>query len=324
MQTDSGQLRMWLVACSLAVLSLAAAGADRLGLLSSLRPLLLDTVSPGRLLLNLRSGSSENRSAAEQKLAADDFRSAESAGLEQQQMLRRLMIENASLRRELQRDRRRFGIEDAEEVRSALLQMSLLPAQVLSCRDGLPADLRELLVAAGRARGLTRSELVVQGHGGVVGAGRAQSVQPGDRVLDGLAVVGRIEKSARWVSLVQPVSASGFRANVLLLRKTDAGAVFGARGILEGVGEPNCRLTGVAATEAVAVGDDVVAADVEGLQGPQLFFGKVVQADFLAGGQWDIRVAPAVSLEELREVQILHWELQPAEPSVTATENRRP
>ncbi|MFM7926001.1 MAG: hypothetical protein ACKPJJ_37765, partial [Planctomycetaceae bacterium] len=60
-------------------------------------------------------------------------------------------------------------------------------AQVLRCRDGLPADLRELLVDAGRARGLTRSELVVQGHGGIVGAGRAQSVQHGDRVLDGLA-----------------------------------------------------------------------------------------------------------------------------------------
>ncbi|MGV2341645.1 MAG UNVERIFIED_CONTAM: hypothetical protein LVR18_49315 [Planctomycetaceae bacterium] len=99
---------------------------------------------------------------------------------------------------------------------------------------------------------------------------------------------------------MQPISASGFRANVLLLRKTDAGAVFGARGILEGVGEPSCRLNGIAATEAVAVGDEVVAADVEGLQGPQLYFGKVVQADFLAGGQWDIRVAPAVSLDELR------------------------
>jgi cell shape-determining protein MreC len=315
---------MWLAACSLAALSLATAAADRLGLLSSVRPVLLDTVSPGRLLLTLQSGGAESLSAAERTQSQDDSRAVETARLEQQQMLRRLMIENAVLRRELQRDRRRFGLDDPEEVRSALLQLSLLPAQVLSCRDGLPADLRELLVDAGRARGLTRSELVVQGHGGIVGAGRAQSVQPGDRVLDGLAVVGRIEKSARWVSLVQPISASGFRANVLLLRKTDAGAVFGARGILEGVGEPSCRLNGIAATEAVAVGDEVVAADVEGLQGPQLYFGKVVQADFLAGGQWDIRVAPAVSLEELREVQILHWELQPAEPSVTVTENRRP
>ncbi|MGV2341647.1 MAG UNVERIFIED_CONTAM: hypothetical protein LVR18_49325 [Planctomycetaceae bacterium] len=41
----------------------------------------------------------------------------ETARLEQQQMLRRLMIENAVLRRELQRDRRRFGLDDPEEAR---------------------------------------------------------------------------------------------------------------------------------------------------------------------------------------------------------------
>jgi hypothetical protein len=71
------------------------------------------------------------------------------------------------------------------------------------------------------------------------------------------------------------------------------------------------------------VGDDVVAADVEGLQGPQLYFGKVVKADFLAGGQWEIRVAPAVRLDELSEVQILHWELQPADQQLTVREQTR-
>ena len=49
-----------------------------------------------------------------------------------------------------------------------------------------------------------------------------------------------------------------------------------------------------------------------------------MHADFLAGGQWDIRVAPAVRLDELRDVQILHWELQPAEQSVTTAETSRP
>ncbi|MEY4186218.1 MAG: hypothetical protein RIT02_1252 [Planctomycetota bacterium] len=324
MQAESGRLRMWLAACCLAALSLSAAAADRLGLLRSLRPVLLDLASPGRLLWYSQAGRADDATATQAAATASGGGTSPAAMLEQQQLLRRLMIENARLRRELQRDRQRFGVEDPQEVRSALLQMSLLPAQVLSCRDGLPADLRELLVDAGRARGLTRSELVVQGSGGIIDAGRAQSVQPGDRVLDGLAVVGRIEKSARWVSLVQPISASGFRANVQLLRRTTEGALFGSRGILEGVGEPDCRLTGIAATEAVAVGDEVVAADVEGLRGPQLYFGKVVHADFLAGGQWDIRVAPAVRLDELRDVQILHWELQPAEQSVTTAETSRP
>ena len=312
---------MWVAACSLAVLALSAAATDRFGLLGSLRPVLLDVVSPGRLLVMSRAVRGQPSAGSPQHTAAAE--SVDPAAGAREQMLRRLMIENARLRRELERDRRRFGSDDPEDVRSALLQMSVLPARVLSSRDGLPASLRELLVDAGRSQGLTRSELVVQGAGGLVDAGREQSVQPGDRVLDGLTVVGRIEKSARWVSLVQPISAVGFRAHVLLLRKTDQGAMFGARGILEGSGEPDCRLTGVAATEAVAVGDDVVAADVEGLQGPQLYFGKVVKADFLAGGQWEIRVAPAVRLDELSEVRILHWELQPAEQQVTVREQTR-
>ncbi|MFN5975789.1 MAG: hypothetical protein ACK48U_15175, partial [Planctomyces sp.] len=121
---------MWLAACCLAMLSLSAAAADRLGLLRSLRPVLLDLASPGRLLVRSQSGTADNRTTIPTGLNASGEKTLQSEMLEQQQVLRRLMIENARLRRELQRDRQRFGAEDPQEVRSALLQMTLLPAQV--------------------------------------------------------------------------------------------------------------------------------------------------------------------------------------------------
>ena len=123
-------------------------------------------------------------------------------------------------------------------------------------------------------------------------------------------MVGRIEKAARWVSLVQPVTAIGFKAQVMLLRKTADGLHFGATGMLEGTGEAECVLTGIPHTDAVAVGDDVVSADVNGVRGPQLYFGRVTKAEFLAGGQWDVRVRPAASLEELESVGVLRLKLK--------------
>jgi cell shape-determining protein MreC len=118
----------------------------------------------------------------------------------------------------LQRERQRSGpllpgVESSElESRPPLVDLRVIPARVLTRQDEFPEVLRELAIDAGRAQGLNRSELVVQGAGRVIDAGREQRVQAGDRVLDGLTVVGRIERSARWISLVQPVTAEAFRA----------------------------------------------------------------------------------------------------------------
>ena len=79
--------------------------------------------------------------------------------------------------------------------------------------------------------------------------------------------------------------------------------------MLEGDGSAECILTGIPHTEAVAVGDHVVSADVNGMRGPQLYFGHVTRADFLAGGQWDVRVQPAATLDDLTSVGILRLNL---------------
>ena len=328
MRAETEILRMWLTATCLGALSLMTAAADHLGLLSSIRPVLHDLVSPGRLAV---LAVSKRASPRDQQVLSRAEQDVIEQSRSRDAMLRQLMIENARLRRDMKRDRVRFGVTDGDDVRETLLQLDVIPANVISSREGMPAVLKELVIDAGKNKGITRSELVVQGTGGVVDVGTDHSVRAGDRVLDGLTVIGRIEKVSRWVSLVQPVTAPGFRSHVMLLRRTQEGLHFGARGILEGTGEKECRLTGIAHTEPVAAGDEIVSAGTEGLNGPQLYFGSVVSANFLAGGQWDIRVAPAVDPEGVQQVQILRWELDSAEaakvsattPPPGRTQNRR-
>lgn len=311
--------RRWLAAVSLTLLALATAGAEHLGALRSIRPLLLDVCSPGRLVVLAltpfdAAGTRSPEASGDLRVTAAGSADSARPTAAQELLLRQLLIENARLRRDLQRERQRTepllpGAETAElTTRPPLVDLRVIPARVLTRQDDFPDVLRELAIDAGRAQGLNRSELVVQGAGRVLDAGREQRVQAGDRVLDGLTVVGRIERSARWISLVQPVTAEGFRARVQLLRISAGERYRGATGLLEGTGTAECRLTGLGPTDAVAVGDEVLAAGVEGMTGPPLYFGRVVRADFLAGGTWDVLVAPAVHLDDLESVQVLRWE----------------
>jgi cell shape-determining protein MreC len=86
---------------------------------------------------------------------------------------------------------------------------------------------------------------------------------------------------------------------------------FGASGMLEGTGGAECVVKGIAHTEAVAAGDEVISASINGVKGPELYFGVVTRAEFLAGGQWDIRVQPAASLDALQAVSVLKLKLVP-------------
>ncbi|MFM7039795.1 MAG: rod shape-determining protein MreC [Planctomycetaceae bacterium] len=312
------QSRKWLASAALIGLTIAAAGAEHLGAFSSVRPWLLDLCSPGRLMVLALSPfetvEAPQKITSEASLPNSVAASSGSGSSARELLLRQLLIENARLRRDLQRERQRSGpllpgVESSEmESRPPLMDLRVIPARVLTRQDEFPEVLRELAIDAGRAQGLNRAELVVQGAGRVIDAGREQRVQAGDRVLDGLTVVGRIDRSARWISLVQPVTAEAFRARVQLLRISEGERYPGATGLLEGTGTRECRLTGLGPTDAVAVGDEVVAAGVEGLAGPPLYFGRVVKADFLAGGKWDVAVAPAVQLDDLESVQVLRWE----------------
>ena len=308
MRADQIRQRMWLGATGMFFLSLVVAVADRTGLLNPFRPMLHDALSPGRLIVVAITAREKMSPQAEvssgQSLHDEQLKKNEL-------LLRKLMIENARLRRDLKREKTASSLVQMIEPLSSLAQFRLIEASVIST-GGMPNSLRELIVDAGKSAGITRSELVISGHGILVDAGTDHSVNSGDRVLTGAIVVGRIDKAARWVSLVQPVNADGFKAQVTLLRRTPDGLHFGVTGTLEGTGEEECRVTGIPHTEAVAVGDEVISAEVNGVKGPQLYFGRVTRAEFLAGGQWDVRVQPAASLNDLESVGILRLGLERA------------
>ena len=309
MRVEQVRHQLWYAAIAMFVLSLLVTAADRTGMLSGLRSVLHDAFSPGRLVLMAiapQSGDAGKRREAASPVKTD---AVDGLNAQQLQTLRQLMIENARLRRDLKHSKEATVIADFVDPAAALTDFAMIPAQVISS-SGLPGSLRELIISAGKSAGIRRSELVVDGSGAIVDAGSDSGVAAGDRVLSGSSVVGRIEKTGRWVSMVQPVTSVDFRAQVQMLRASEDGLHFGAVGMLEGTGTSECRLTGISYTDAVTVGDTVVSADINGVRGPRLFFGIVTSAEFLAGGQWDVRIQPGFTLSELDCVGIVRMSLQ--------------
>jgi cell shape-determining protein MreC len=309
MRVDQIRHRMWFAAVAMFVLSLLVTAADRTGMLSSARSLLHDALSPGRLALMAMSQRPGDLAATGDAAASSRIHDPDKLNPQNLQTLRKMMIENARLRRDLKHSRDATAIAEIVNPAESLTSYAMIPAKVIS-DSGLPESLRELVISAGKTAGVTRSELVVDGAGAVVDAGTDSGVAVGDRVLSGACVIGRIEQTGRWVSMVQPLTDAKFRAHVQLLRSSEDGLHFGAVGMLEGTGESECRLTGISYTDAVTVGDTVVSADIDGARGPRLFFGTVTLAQFLAGGQWDVRIQPGFTVTEIDTVGIVRMNLQ--------------
>jgi cell shape-determining protein MreC len=309
MHVDQIRHRMWLAAFAMFVLSLLVTVADRTGMLSGVRSMLHDALSPGRMALMAIARQSDDARNSEDRVESGTVDAPDRLNAQQLRTLRQLMIENARLRRDLKHSREATSIARIVDPAESLTEFEMIPAKVISS-SGLPGSLRELVISSGKSAGITRSELVVDGEGAVVDAGTDSGVAAGDRVLSGACVVGRIEKTGRWVSMVQPVTAPDFRAQAQLLRASEDGMHFGAVGMLEGTGSSECRLTGISYTDSVTVGDTVVSADINGVRGPRLFFGTVTSAQFLAGGQWDVRIRPGFELSELDRVGIVRMSLQ--------------
>lgn len=319
----------------MALLSLVTALTDHAGGLTGLRAVLLDVLSPGRLVLLSLQRPPRGTGAAAATLSVAATVSPEAseqlraALLDSERQRRQLILENARLRNELRQQRTNSRVAEllaplAGADSRALTSFTPVPARVIGTQ-GLSGRLRSTIVDAGAARGITRSELVVDGTGLLLDRGtdgtdtRAAgggAVAVGDRVLAGAIVVGRVAKAGRWVSLVQPVTDREFSARVQLVRQSAEGVYLGAEALLQGTGAGDCEVVGVPYTEAVSVGDEVVTVDIEGVRGPRLYFGRVTQAQFLEGGQWQIRVQPAVSLQDLQQVAVVRLQLQPGAPDV--------
>ncbi|MCA9060791.1 MAG: rod shape-determining protein MreC, partial [Planctomycetaceae bacterium] len=307
MISDQQKTRMRLAVVATTIAAVGVCAANHLQLLEPLRLVIQDSLTPGRLtVLAFRppaaAGSASSSDANVQLLQA---------ALDKSERERRaLIIRNAQLRDDLRRYDETRRISSLLTPTSSLLQFDAITANIVS-PAGMPSTFSELLIDVGHSQGIRPSELVVDGTGPILDVGSEQGISAGDRVVEGASVIGRIRKTGRWVSSVDPVSSLDFRAGVQLLRQTGAGPFYGAEGILEGLGDGRCRLTGIPYTEAVSVGDDVVSARMDGINIPRLYFGRVTQAEFLSGGQWQIVVTPAASDPLPRTAAVIRTQLTP-------------
>ncbi len=314
----TSQKHIWLSVGVILILTLVAVVADRTGALTPVRMTLHNLLSPGRLVILavapadpgfLGTGrGSKSRVVGELTDVAD----LQNALLENELQRRQLLIDNARLHNELRRSREQSAVGTIDIV--PLVNFVAVKANILS-HSGVTENVRDLIVDAGRASQLKPSDLLVDGSGILLDQGKQQGMEAGQRVVNGMAVVGRITEISQWVALVQPVSHEDFSAAVQLVRNSPQGAAFGAEGLLAGIGNGLCRVSGVAYTEAVSVGDEVFSADINGISGPRLYYGKVVRAEFSAGGEWDVQVEPAVDYRMLDQVAVV-------QPSVNRNRSR--
>ena len=221
----------------------------------------------------------------------------------------------------------------AEQARTAALQIQLARLGDLQTREeSLPDRLRSLppltssslidatvlgealaerwrkgkLLDRGEANGVRESELVVKSSRALVDVGRDGNLSPEDGLLLGRCVIGKIERVGRWTSTFLLLTDSGYRGRAQLFHETETGFVFGAKGILEGQGGTLCRLKGIAASEAVTVGDAVYTATREGQLSTPLYYGRVVQATLgPSDTEWKVMVEPVSIPSDLATVQIL-------------------
>lgn len=128
-------------------------------------------------------------------------------------------------------------------------------------------------------------------------------------------VWGKIVEVGRYVSVVRPVIAPGFRDLVRISahkKNTDADGsdMSGPQGLLEGTGEPLARIRLVDVAEPVEPGDLVWTATGDGVLPRPLLYGRIVSAEHAVGAaHWEIRVQPAVDSERVRRASVLQIQL---------------
>ena len=157
-----------------------------------------------------------------------------------------------------------------------------------------------------RGQGLAPDSLVVEPGHGTLDLGIDSELAQGQPAYSGRRVVGRISRVGRWTSTLQPVTATRFRGLARLARVGQDRPVYSTRGMLEGTGDGFCRLTLVPATAAVAIGDTVFTDGRDQPDDWPMVYGTVVQARLPGDApHWEIRVRPAVDLNELKQVEVL-------------------
>jgi rod shape-determining protein MreC len=158
----------------------------------------------------------------------------------------------------------------------------------------------------------------------LIDQGDEAHLHPDQPVFAGRCVVGKIQQVGRWTSSILPVTDLEYRGRAQLMRRTADGLVVGPEGIIAGDGKEGCRLNFIAATQPVAVGDEVYTA-VAGTPLPMpMYYGRVVAVSLAEGAPyWEVQVKPAETLNHARSVQVLRVVLNPARTATTPTDREQ-
>lgn len=220
-----------------------------------------------------------------------------------EQICRKLRIENARLREELQLAEK-YGVSPIAVPKSrADAAPEVVQAAIVS-RQALSQWRMVRTLNQGRSSGVSELSLVLEEDSPHLNQGTNAGLEPELDVLIGRCVVGRIASVGRWTSTLEAITDRRYRALVQIVRPTDQGGSFGTEGILVGQGNGLCKLTEVPTTESVRVGDEVYTSERDSHAGIPLYYGRIRSVDE-AGRHWDITVEPAAKVEDLKSVAVL-------------------
>jgi hypothetical protein len=149
------------------------------------------------------------------------------------------------------------------------------------------------LLSAGKRDGVSLDSLALANAGNLLDRGSDRSIAVDQLVLAGRSVWGKVVEVGDATSLVRGVTERGYRDVVQLAQFDGERAERGPRGVLEGDGDGGCRIRFVETTEAVAVGDWVLVAGLEGLVDAPLVYGRITRAEHLpAAPHWELWMKP--------------------------------
>jgi cell shape-determining protein MreC len=196
------------------------------------------------------------------------------------------------------------------ESTAALLTTRPIEARVMGGRARGLLEHRAIL-GAGATDGLSVGALVLSAP--TLDLGGDAGLEIGDLVLLGREVWGQIASVDGWTSTARHVTQPGFRELVQLAHRSGDRLRLGPRGVLEGTGQPLCRIRMIPVIEPVSVGD-IVLTDGGGLAAGPLRCGDVVRVEQPRGADhWEIWMQPAIKSPLLQgTVAVLRTELNPA------------
>jgi cell shape-determining protein MreC len=274
---------------------------------SALRATTIDLLRPGHIAVDTIAQSSsalQNQSPP----AAESANELRQQVEELQLKLRREQLQQATIREELKQTRENGVAPFVAQSSRRLLLRDLLEARVLGRERDLDR-FASILVDLGTAGGAVKEAFVVYGTEPVLDQGSAAGVATGQPVYAGRCVLGRIVRTGRWTSAVQLITNPKYSSRAQLLRETEEGVQFGAEGILRGLGNGKCELTGLPYTEPVNIGDTVYTGGRSARFPAPMYYGRVTSAKLQAGQRWQIEVEPHLDADRIQTVSVLRESL---------------